>query len=284
MLRKFVHENFEGYLQEKFNNKPRYSGFLGRVYKYTLRALGLYLDPKRDYFIEEEVPDIDMTKIQKIFQDRMIDLLSACLGVAVIIGSVLKNFLLTTNLTPEEAKFIFVGIVGFSTLISPVLVGWLIPVIWTLQDSAIREVTDRNTVREVSMNVRNGLLNRLLGFAGFIGGISLLMDVGPQISDDPLEGNVVIFIFALLALMLVVFIISGPAYLIGILYFTRDHERNVNILRFSLFRKGLPLGMTMVRNANEEEIQRFNEIGKQVLEALEKRDKQKLSPKEDGHE
>ncbi len=265
-LQKFVHENFDGYIKEREEGSKRYTGVFGRTFKYFLMFFGLYLDPRKDYFIEEEVPDIDMTKIREIIKDRIIDLLSACLAVTVIIGSALRYFLVRSQLTTKEARDIFFGIAGISTLISPVLVGWLIPVIWTLQDSAIREVTKRNTVRELATNVRNGFLNRLLGFAGFIGGLTLLMDVLPLIDENGNQlSTVEVFIISLIILFLVVVVIAGPAYLTGLIYFTRNHEENVNKLRFTLFLKGIPLGMTMVRNANEEEIERFRKVGEEIL-------------------
>lgn len=263
-LRKFVQENFEMYLMERNGGFQRYKGFRGKIYKYLLMLFGLYLDPKKEYFIEEEVPDVDMTQLRKIYKDRISDLLSACLGTTVLIASLIKNSLTLSDVNRDSAINAFLGLSFLAMVLSPILVGWLIPMIWTLQDSAIREITDRKTVKEISDNVRNGPASRLLGFAGFIGGLTLLMDVIPLIAGE--EINVVgTFIVALLILLMSLPIILGPAYLVGLLYFVRNHQENVNNLRFSLFERGLPLGMTMVRNANEEEIMRFQEISKDIL-------------------
>ncbi len=261
VLSKFVDENFESYISEKVHGTQRFIGLGGKIKKYLSMLLGIYLDTNKDYFIEEEVPDVDMTHLKEIFKDRLIDLMSACLGVTVLFASVLRAMLPKSDLNFRQAREVFGALTGFVLLISPILVGWLIPVIWTLQDSAVREVTKRNTVREVAANVKNGALNRLLGFTGILGGLSLLIDILPLVVDNGQNLSFVeVYFLAVIVLFITLIAISGPAYLTGLLYFIRYHERNVNNLRRHLYDMGIPLGMTMVRNANEEEIKKFEEI------------------------
>ena len=107
--------------------------------------------------------------IFSVLKNRYFDVLSACFGVSLIIllaiGSVVK-------LTGES---IFVGYI-FLLLVSPFLVFWLIPLLWTIEDSGVKEVDPQTRrVWDVGYEIRKGFLSRFLGTAGIIAAFSYIL-------------------------------------------------------------------------------------------------------------
>jgi len=219
------------------------------LYRLIENMMGLSLSQENRYFIEAEVIDVDLRSIRATMKSRIVDLISACLGIVGLIGVILRNSIYIKSFNLNLAQFGVLMI--FTLIISPILVSWLIPVIWVLRDARIKVINTENHTDNYFEFVRKGFLSRFLGISGFIGLYSVLLEVSEILAktNADFENN----IFAINAVALLAFIgsiltIAGTAYFVGMLYLFTKHEDAVNDLR-TILSHYIPVGLTSIRGA-----------------------------------
>ncbi len=258
-LERIVIKNFENHIKSKENNVLEFQGIIGALKKGILMALGLYLDPKKIYFVEAEVPDAEITSTRKILKTRMFDVISASLGMVVLLGSGI-SFLFFQLLPPKASPItptIYTGLLFLFTATSPILVSWFIPTLWALQDSSVRSINlEERLIEDVSTSLRNGVFSRFLGLTGLLGGVSLLVSIFSRLvtsNPDSFSLNtktgdtILIYTLAVFVLFLVILFIIGPAYFVSMLYISKFHSKRVNDLRKRLVELNLNFGLTTVQ-------------------------------------
>ncbi len=214
-----------------------------------LRFSGFRLSKYNEYYLEAEVKDVEIGKFKDFFRLRLLDVVSSCLGLSLLIGVSLRYLLEYIN------KTFFIGFTSldlivflfYSIAMSPLFVFWLIPVIWVFEDAQLRTVDiDRGVDSdEMIIKVRRGLLSKLLGWGGLLTGLIYLADLsttlyGPDVSI------VFKYSWALFILIWFLLTVTGTAYLTTVIYLARFHERNVNEFR-RLLSKIIPVGVTVVK-------------------------------------
>lgn len=278
IMEKVVISNFKEWDNEKKNLEgEKNTSFIVSLIK---SLLGLNLLPQNQYYIDANVKDLDVSKIKKVLRSRIVDLLSSCLGIVVLLGTIFRYAFAYNHLTDQNALTAISRLLFFILIISPIFVGWLTPVIWQIQDAEIREIDDNGVIEDMANKVRRGLISRFLGFAGFLGGLSLMVDLvnrSKEIGDPSFKNltTIGVYLVALLMFILVLTSVAGTAYYIAMVYLSKHHEEKVNYLRKRLF-KYMPLAIISVRTTDNEETTRFlnyfgeyeNTLDKKLVEEM----------------
>ena len=189
------------------------------------------VEPETQYYLEEEAFDLNVGSVREFAQKKMFDLLTSTLGIGFLIAAII-NF--------SGPKSIFSGFMsGFVVILSStIFVAWITPVIWTIRDSRIMFIRNNNESHSLAERMRRSVVSRLFSVSAFIAGISFLMDIFESMNvirvSDPILHNILLFLTALGALLLIIVLISGTTFLVGTIYLSTYHERNVNKLRDEL--------------------------------------------------
>ncbi len=252
ILQDYLVNNFRKYSLRKKGHKVEDEKL---VYKLGEMALGLALSKDRDYFLEAEIIDVDLTKIRETMKERIIDLISACLGIVALIGVIMRNTIYIGRFGPDVVNN-YIGLLIITLIFSPVLVAWLIPVIWVLRDARIKTINDERHIDDYFEFVRKGSLSRFLGIAGFLGGYSIISEIVEF--KNPGSSFIQISIQSLGFLILAILTVAGTSYFVGMLYLFTKHEDITNDLR-TVLSHYIPVGLTSVRQALPEEVEYFKE-------------------------
>lgn len=231
------------------------------------RLMGMNFDPNRRYFAEAKVTDLDLKSIQTTLRHRILDLVSACLGISFLIAWALKP-LFGSNVAGQEKVVV---VLVFCVVTSPIIVSWLMPTIWLVQDSGIRWIDNKERVRDLANDIRRGVLSRFFGLAGFIGGFGFFMDSMPEIfyvfepngtAPGSAVGNAIVSMFYLLVATLMM---SGTALLVAMLYLSNPHEKAVNKFRATLLQY-IPAAKTLVHELTPHETRLVEECTHESLD------------------
>lgn len=188
-------------------------------------------EPQTQYYLEEEALDLNVGSIKEFTQKRMYEMITGTLGIGFL-AAVIINF--------SRPGSLFIGFTtGFlAILASSILIAWVTPVIWTIRDARIRFIRKNNESHSLAYRMRRSIVSHLFNLSAFLAGISFIIDVfesnGMFTKLNPLIRNIVLFIAAAGALLLIVVLISGSTLLIGTIYLSFFHEKNVNNLRDEL--------------------------------------------------
>ncbi|MCE7738292.1 MAG: hypothetical protein KAU62_02380 [Candidatus Heimdallarchaeota archaeon] len=189
------------------------------------------IEPATQYYLEEEAIELNVGSIKEFLQKRMYELITSTLGIGFL-AAVIINF--------TKPSSIFWGFVAgfFIILCSTIFVAWITPVIWTIRDARIAFIKSNNESHTLADRMRRSVVSRLFNVSAFLAGISFLMnvfdDIGVVRAGDPITYSILLFLTALAALMLIIVLISGTTFLVGIIYLSTFHEKNVNKLRDEL--------------------------------------------------
>jgi hypothetical protein len=189
------------------------------------------LEPETRYYLEEEALDLNVGSIKEFTQKRMYEMITSTLGIGFV-AAVIINF--------SRPGSLFIGFsIGFlAILASSILTAWVTPVIWTIRDARIRFIRKNNESHSLAYRMRRSIISRLFNVSAFLAGISFIMDVFESnnmfTKPDPLIRNILMFIAATGALLLIIILISGSLLLIGTVYLSFFHEKSVNSLRDEL--------------------------------------------------
>ncbi len=202
--------------------------------------LGLNFDKQNSYFLEARVRDISIDKFWDIFNIRLTDVIFSSIGISMLIYSLIEPVLISFDL--NLFNYIF-----YIVVISPVFIFWIVPIVWNLEDSQIRIISENGIQGdEIPSMIRDGKLSNILGYGGIIIALGKLMEL------NSVGSNVVVKLqFGIYYLILLLFSVTGTAYIITILYLKTYHAGIVNRFRHAL-NEVFPLGTTVVRkNASE---------------------------------
>ena len=214
-----------------------------------LRLSGFKLSKYNEYYPEAEVKDVEIGNFGDFFRLRLLDVISSCLGLSLLIGVSLRYIL------PFINESFFIGFTAFDLIVflfysvamSPLFVFWLIPVIWVFEDAQLRTVDiDRGVDSdELIIKVRRGWLSKFLGWGGLLTGLLYLADLSTDLYGTDVS-IVFKYTWALFILVWFLLTVTGTAYLTTLIYLARFHERNVNEFR-NLLSKIIPIGVTVVK-------------------------------------
>ncbi len=223
--------------------------------KIFLSLLGIKLSEDCIYYVEASIKPLEVKGIKTFIKTKLFELLSSCLGIGFILLSLTRFFVKELEVITVLSAIVMLG--------SPFLVAWLIPLLWTLEDSGLKYIQKDSNSFSISEQIRKGFLRRFLGYSGFLAGLGFLVDIIPRTEDFPqnvIISTIWVYIIAVLILLLIAVLVSGPAYLIGIIYLTRNHEKQVNKVR-NVMKKMLPVAQTnaILDEYKEEETSLINQ-------------------------
>jgi len=198
-----------------------------RVFSASL--FNLNIDPDTTYYLEEETHDLDVSKISFFLQKRLMDMITSSLGIGFLIASIVK-FSIRNTYTGFLAGSIVI-------LMSPILISWITPVFWIIRDSRIRFIKTENDVYDLSDRFRTSIISRLFSVSVILAGVSFFIDIVQLVTgkfDPSLIASISMYLGAFAFILIVIILISGISFAVGMIYLSIYHERNVNKLRDEL--------------------------------------------------
>jgi len=252
VIREFNDFNLEFGQKKSRNNQVSIgrSNLILRIFgTILLRFSGFRLSKFNEYYLEAEVKDVEIGNFKDFLRLRLLDVVSSCLGLSLLVGVSLRYLL------PYINKTFFIGFTAdelivflfYSVAMSPLFVFWLIPVIWVFEDAQLRTVDIDKGVDsdELIIKVRRGLLSKLLGWGGLLTGLIYLADLSTDLYGSDVS-IVFKYSWALFILIWFLLTVTGTAYLTTVIYLARFHEKNVNEFR-KLLSRIIPVGVTLVK-------------------------------------
>jgi len=229
--------------------------------------MGLDICQKNYFYLEASVPDIDMNSLWEIFEKRILNLISACLGIAFGFATLLKFiplFSYTIEISSIFGSIIIeterIGAILFVTImataLSPLLIFWLIPMIWTTQDANVKYVTVKQRNFDLGDKTSGSYLRYLLGFAGLSLAFGFILDT-PQFLAAARGNPLLKYIISGAFLLFYVLLIIGVAFITGIIYLSKFHEQVVNDFRMELAQI-INVNNTILRELSESEKRLFS--------------------------
>ncbi|MHA1303917.1 MAG: hypothetical protein ACTSQE_11715 [Candidatus Heimdallarchaeaceae archaeon] len=238
---KLVIESLEKLYQEKQEIGKIEKRSLGLFRRMFLRFIGLKIQTDYHYYIEKEGYQRDLNKLKNLLTSKLVDTISASLGVGFLVITFIKPFITTW----EEAMIIAV----ITLLSTPVISGIVVPTFWLIKDTRVKYVRDNHDILSLEEDIRKGFLNRFLGFSGFITGLNFLLQVLPLHPDFNLGTGIFaslgIFLISVFILLVLTILLAGMNLLIAVIYLIKYHESRVNEFRERIS-KMLPIGESTV--------------------------------------
>ena len=196
---------------------------------FVTSLFNLNIDPDTTYYLEEETYDLDVSKISFFIRKRLRDMITSSLGISFLIASIVK-FSIRSTYTGFLAGSIVI-------LMSPVLISWVTPVFWIIRDSRIRFIRTENDVYDLSDRFRTSIISRLFSVSVILAGVSFFIDIVQLATgkfDPSLIASIFMYLGAFAFILIVIILISGISFAVGMIYLTTYHEKNVNKLRDEL--------------------------------------------------
>ena len=188
--------------------------------------LNIDIDPETHYFLEEETSDSDVSSIRVFLKTRMYDLITSSLSISILIAMIIQ-------LSRPSSFFVGFMIGAFVILCSPILTAWITPVVWSIEDTRIKFIRKNNDVYQLSERMRRSVLHRFFSLSAFITGIIFFSDLFEGFFGDTItiRESILLFLMSIGVLLIVIILLSGTSFLVGTLYLTVFHEKNVNEFR-----------------------------------------------------
>ena len=206
------------------------------------KFLGLRFDPTLTYYIEAEPHDIDLTD-SKILLKKAFDVTTTAIGFSFLATMVVSWVI---NITAENwYALLYLG-VGFA-FGSPLLISILIPILWTLEDTAVKSIDDKHQIRHVGFRIRERVFDRIIGKGGLIFGFSFIFN---QITKLNAEAQAISsfgqFFWTLIVYLSMIILMGLPCILTTMRYLRLYHQENVTLTR-NVLKTVLPIGFTVVK-------------------------------------
>ncbi len=192
--------------------------------------LNIDISPDTQYFLEEEAINSDVSSIRVFLKTRMYDLLTSSFSISILIAMIIQ-------ISQPSSYFLGFMIGAFVVLCSPIFTSWITPMVWAIEDTRIKYINKNNEVYQLSERMRRSILSRFFSLSAFVTGIIFFTDLFESIfGTNPItiKESILLFLIALGIMLLVLILLSGTSFLVGTLYLTLYHERNVNELRDNL--------------------------------------------------
>ena len=185
------------------------------------------ISPDTKYFLEEEAIDSDISSIRIFLRTRMYDLITTSFSISILIAMIIR-------VSRPESLFMGFMIGAFVILCSPIFTAWITPVVWAIEDARIKFIKKNNEVYALSKRMRRSILNRFFSLSAFVTGIIFFTDLFDPYFGDAIGQSILLFLVACGVMLAVIILLSGTSFLVGTLYLTLFHEKNVNELRDNL--------------------------------------------------
>ncbi len=191
--------------------------------------LNIDISPDTQYYLEEEAIDSDVSSIRVFLKTRMYDLVTSSFSISILIATIIR-------ISGPSSYFIGFFTGAFVVLCSPMLTAWITPLVWAIEDARISYISKKNEVFQLSERMRRSAISRFFSISAFLSGIIFFSDVFRPIFGDTLDikESILLFLIALGIMLVVIVLLSGTSFLVGTLYLSIFHEKNVNDLRDNL--------------------------------------------------
>ncbi len=207
------------------------------------KFLGIRLNPDWIYFIEAEPHDIDLTDNKVLLKHHAFDVTTTAIGFSFLFTMVL-GFII--NITAENWTILLYLSIGIA-FISPLLISPLIPILWTLEDAALKSVDKIHQIQPLGFRMRERVFDRIIGKGGLIFGFSFVLrqitDINTEIETLSSFGQ---FLWTVVIFLGMVLIMALPCILTTMRYLRLYHEENVTLTR-NILKTVIPIGYSVVR-------------------------------------
>ncbi|MCY3413933.1 MAG: hypothetical protein INQ03_19985 [Candidatus Heimdallarchaeota archaeon] len=226
-----------------------------------LGFLGIDLSDDNQIYVESEVKTIDLNNVRKTIS-RMFELITSGLAIVFISLSIYgyENYMDRFN-----DPYLLLTELLILLMMGPIILGFIIPVVWSIEDFALKSVDEDNNISLMSDNVRGGLLNRIFGISGLISSLSFLYQYHlyyPELTDREIVNQSMLMVDSAVLLIYLAGLFAGPSLAFGLLYLIIIHPKMVRNLRSKII-PYIPVAATFTRIATEMETNTFDNYIKQ---------------------
>ena len=238
---------------ERYNNKKSTSWYS--------KLISLKFNQEYKYYIEAEVEDLDLNKIWILFKKKIFYFVFTSIGFSFTIAYIMVSLIGWEFFADEYRLTLIIYIGGGLLSLGPVMLFWLIPLIWTVENLKIRSIDNMNIINFLEKEIKKSYLEKFIGVAGLVSAHSLLLKFSefsisinpttgiPIISDIfKLDDSTLAILMTKFLLFITIFFYFGISFLLCITYLNKHHESFVNNLRYEIS-KLLPIGITSVRKS-----------------------------------
>jgi len=211
--------------------------------------IGVKISPAYFYFLEGRCEDLNLNSFKTILTQRILNVTSASIGIAYIVATILR-FIIPKN---ADATMIM-GISLVLTLLGPLFLFWLIPMLWSIQDANIKYQDAGKDLNDLSQKISKSFLRKLIGITGITFAFSFFLD--SRLLAESAQNIIQRYAIAGLWVVFVVFLNIGVSLFAGIVYLNFYHQKVVNEFRAQLGQT-LEIGVTSVRTLSEQEQSHF---------------------------
>lgn len=203
-------------------------GFFRRSF---LFLLGLRFRSSDHYYLESSASHLNLNNFVFLVRDRLFYVTSTCLGIGFLIASAISPFISDIGDAIAVSSLIVLG--------APLLAGFIVPVLWQLQDIRLKQISSSHEVTNLYDSFRHGIFSRVLGFSGLFAGLGFLINVLPDVftklnTGPEILSSIRLYLLSLLILLIISLLIAGTALLTVVLYLSLFHEQRVRSLRADL--------------------------------------------------
>ena len=135
----------------------------------------------------------------------------------------------------------------YLTLISPILIFWIVPIIWIAEDIHVSGMREDGTIHKLKDHVRSGILAKILGLAGFL----LLFDTILGFNEELYPGEILrVYYLTFFNMLWFLTMSCALPFIIGVFYFRFFHKKGVNRVRKKIYQI-IPVGSTSIKGLGE---------------------------------
>ena len=211
------------------------------------KFLSLRFSPDLAYFLEAEPRDIDLSNSKHLMKYAF-DVTTTALGFTFIATMVTSWFL---DITASNWHVLLYLGVGFA-FGSPLLISPLIPIIWTLEGTAIKSIDKHHEIHLLGYRMRERIFDRFMGKGGIILGFSFILNNISKLNEDlQILSSFAQFLWTLVIFFSMMLMMGLPCLLSTMRYFRLHHAENVTLTR-NILKTVLPIGYTVVKAEHQD--------------------------------
>ncbi len=229
---------------ESYSNQNGTENFIDHIKNSVKNVLGLRFDPHVVYYLEAEPLDVDLTDNSVLLKHHAFDITTTALGFSFLLTMVVSWFLQVS----ADSWYVLLYLAIAIAFASPIIVSPLVPVLWTLEDTAVKSINKDHLVQRFGDRMRFRVFDRIIGKGGIFLGFSTILNQVIKINLEAHQLSTVgQFLWTGLIFLGLVLMMGIPGVLCTMRYLRLHHQENVNLTR-NILKTVLPLGYTTVKS------------------------------------
>ena len=231
---------------ERYKEIAHPAGFMTFVKENVGKILGYRFNPNHTYYLEAAPHDVDLTNNSALLKHHAFDVTTTALGFSFILTMIFSWFLSDIS---ESNWFILLYVAVGLAFASPIIVSLLVPIMWTLEDTAVKAIDENHVIKRFGYKMRQGVFDRMIGKGGIILGFSQIYKyvIEFELNLEFIElSSIGQILWAAVIFLSAILLMGIPCILSTMRYLRLYHQDNVNLTR-NILKTVLPIGYTVVK-------------------------------------